>query len=44
MCIRDKIMIDEIIDDFGVATDYNTGDIVYVMEDYCIYESYNRCV
>ena len=40
-CIYTPIIIDEIIDDFGVKTDYNTGDIVYVMEDYCIYESYN---
>ena len=34
--------IDEIIDDFGVKTDYNTGDIVYVMEDYILTESYNN--
>ena len=40
-CIYTPVIIDEIIDDFGVKTDYNTGDIVYVMEDYCIYESYN---
>ena len=40
-CIYTPIMIDEIIDDFGVTTDYKAGDIVYVMEDYGIYESYN---
>ena len=40
-CIYTPVIIDEIIDDFGVTTDYNAGDIVYVMEDYCIYESYN---
>ena len=40
-CIYTPVMIDEIIDDFGVTTDYKAGDIVYVMEDYGIYESYN---
>ena len=40
-CIYTPVMIDEIIDDFGVKTDYKAGDIVYVMEDYGIYESYN---
>ena len=41
-CIYTPVMIDEIIDDFGVKTDYNTGDIVYVMEDYILTESYNN--
>ena len=41
-CIYTPIMIDEIIDDFGVTTDYNAGDIVYVMEDYILTESYNN--
>ena len=41
-CIYTPVIIDEIIDDFGVKTDYNTGDIVYVMEDYILTESYNN--
>ncbi|MGN0698702.1 MAG: hypothetical protein ACI4JV_08150 [Ruminiclostridium sp.] len=40
-CIYTPVIIDEIIDDFGIETDYKTGDIAYVMEDYMLTESYN---